>query len=127
MAWQMRAEAGSQGCRKLPARISSVTSETTIIVCLISGNFIFNPFPSLAHDLLFPHRRDHCTMPRGRVSWQLLCLSVVVCLMLIAQRISAQKESSESSVDVAQMSILEIEDALQVCVHPSIVFHLFFL
>ncbi|MCJ1462152.1 hypothetical protein MMC07_000752 [Pseudocyphellaria aurata] len=54
-------------------------------------------------------------MPRGRVSWKPLWLSVVVCLMLIAQRTSAQIESSGGLVDVAQMSVLEIEDALQQC------------
>lgn len=56
------------------------------------------------------------------MSWQLLWLYLVVFLVLIAQRIGAEKESTGSSVDVARMSVLEIEDALQVRIHPSIFF-----
>lgn len=64
------------------------------------------------------HRRNHCIMLRGRKSWQLPWLIVVVFLMLVAHRVGAQKEPTGGSVDVARMSILEIEDALQVCIHP---------
>lgn len=49
------------------------------------------------------------------MSWQLLWLYLVVFLVLIAQRIGAEKESTGSSVDVARMSVLEIQDALQQC------------
>lgn len=83
-----------------------------------SGNFMFIP-PSSALHTTRSHPSNHCTMPRGRTSWQLLWLFTVVSLMLSAQRIGAQKESTGSSVDVAQMSVVEIEDALQVCIHPS--------
>lgn len=46
---------------------------------------------------------------------------MVVCLIMVAHRIDALKESTGSSVDVARMSVFEIEDALQVCVHPSMI------
>lgn len=46
---------------------------------------------------------------------------MIVFSMLVAHRIDAQKESTGSSVDVAQMSVFEIEDALQVCVHLSMI------
>lgn len=59
-------------------------------------------------------------MLRGRMSWQLLWLFIVVFLTLLARRIDAQKQSTGSSVDVGRMSVLEIEDALQVCMHPSV-------
>lgn len=50
----------------------------------------------------------------------LLWLFLIVFSILIAQTIGAQKESTGSSVDVARMSVLDIEHALQVCIHPSI-------
>ena len=56
----------------------------------------------------------------GRMSWQLRWLFIVTFLTLIARGTSAQKESTGSSVDVGRMSLLEIEDALQVYMHPSV-------
>lgn len=84
-------------------------------------NFIFNPFFSrCTRHSAFSHQRNHSTMLGGRMSWQLRWLFIVLFLTLIAQSTSAQKESTGSSVDVGRMSLLEIEDALQVYMHPSV-------